>query len=126
MTIPSPWLFILAVVFSLISSAIFIGTGYLIILVIPFTLFQATMISMISIFVIAVVVSIFYVLSYFLPERLSQNFFDGLPLEEDNDDDDELDDEKVVPIKKIGRNKPCNCGSGKKYKNCCEKDDIPF
>ena len=25
--------------------------------------------------------------------------------------------------KKIGRNDPCPCGSGKKYKNCCGKDD---
>ena len=24
--------------------------------------------------------------------------------------------------KKIGRNDPCPCGSGKKYKNCCGKD----
>lgn len=30
--------------------------------------------------------------------------------------------------KKIGRNDPCPCGSGKKYKNCCLKDEkiIPF
>jgi Predicted metal-binding protein related to the C-terminal domain of SecA len=29
---------------------------------------------------------------------------------------------KKVPIKvvKIGRNDPCPCGSGKKYKKCCE------
>nr|WP_272917305.1 SEC-C metal-binding domain-containing protein [Halobacillus litoralis] len=30
--------------------------------------------------------------------------------------------EKVVPFKqdrKIGRNEPCPCGSGKKYKKCC-------
>lgn len=26
---------------------------------------------------------------------------------------------KVRPIKKIGRNEPCPCGSGKKYKKCC-------
>ena len=25
---------------------------------------------------------------------------------------------------KIGRNDPCSCGSGKKYKNCCMKDSI--
>ncbi len=25
--------------------------------------------------------------------------------------------------KKVGRNDPCPCGSGKKYKNCCGKDD---
>ena len=32
-------------------------------------------------------------------------------------------DQKVEPIrnrgKKVGRNEPCPCGSGKKYKNCC-------
>ena len=27
----------------------------------------------------------------------------------------------VVKPKKIGRNDPCPCGSGKKYKNCCGK-----
>ena len=26
---------------------------------------------------------------------------------------------------KLGRNEPCHCGSGRKYKNCCmEKDDV--
>ena len=25
--------------------------------------------------------------------------------------------------KKLGRNDPCPCGSGKKYKNCCMKKD---
>jgi uncharacterized protein YchJ len=24
---------------------------------------------------------------------------------------------------KVGRNEPCPCGSGKKYKNCCGKDE---
>ncbi|MFO7847250.1 MAG: SEC-C metal-binding domain-containing protein [Balneolaceae bacterium] len=29
--------------------------------------------------------------------------------------------------KKINRNDPCHCGSGKKYKNCCmEKDESGF
>ena len=30
---------------------------------------------------------------------------------------------KATPkrVKKIGRNEPCPCGSGKKYKNCCGK-----
>jgi|LakMenE01Jun11ns_1017448.scaffolds.fasta_scaffold9867676_3 uncharacterized protein len=27
--------------------------------------------------------------------------------------------------KKIGRNDPCPCGSGKKYKNCCLPKDKP-
>jgi preprotein translocase subunit SecA len=37
-------------------------------------------------------------------------------------------DEKPVTYKrerpKVGRNDPCPCGSGKKYKNCCMKKDL--
>ena len=29
----------------------------------------------------------------------------------------------VVKGKKVGRNDPCPCGSGKKYKKCCGKDE---
>jgi preprotein translocase subunit SecA len=34
--------------------------------------------------------------------------------------------DKKRPVKKgekIGRNDPCPCGSGKKYKKCCGKED---
>lgn len=48
---------------------------------------------------------------------------DGFDYEEDEDDD--FDDYYEVPEtfvrteKKVGRNDPCPCGSGKKYKKCC-------
>ncbi len=29
--------------------------------------------------------------------------------------------ETKVAEKKVGRNEPCPCGSGKKYKKCCDK-----
>ncbi len=32
-----------------------------------------------------------------------------------------LHDEEVTGEKKVARNEPCPCGSGKKYKNCCGK-----
>jgi len=35
------------------------------------------------------------------------------------DGDDSLKKEPVVKEKKAGRNDPCPCGSGKKFKNCC-------
>ena len=41
---------------------------------------------------------------------------------ENFDSSEESEDIEVKPIKKgekIGRNDPCPCGSGKKYKNCC-------
>lgn len=33
----------------------------------------------------------------------------------------EYKDSKTVRVQKIGRNEPCPCGSGKKYKKCCGK-----
>ncbi|MGH8679785.1 MAG: SEC-C metal-binding domain-containing protein, partial [Burkholderiales bacterium] len=41
--------------------------------------------------------------------------------------DDSLFDERGIPYlrqaEKIGRNDPCPCGSGKKYKKCCLRAD---
>lgn len=53
-----------------------------------------------------------------------------VPLLRDMDKDDEADDllekEKIKPVLpartvKVGRNEPCPCGSGKKFKKCCGK-----
>ena len=30
----------------------------------------------------------------------------------------------IVKDKKIGRNEPCPCGSGKKYKKCCINKEL--
>jgi len=40
--------------------------------------------------------------------------------DDDYDDDDDGDDGQPPELTKIGRNEPCPCGSGKKYKNCCQ------
>lgn len=45
------------------------------------------------------------------------------PLEDEEDEEEE--DERIVetapapPMRKVGRNEPCPCGSGRKYKKCC-------
>lgn len=36
--------------------------------------------------------------------------------------DDSVKKKPIVKPKKIGRNDPCPCGSGKKYKNCCGRN----
>ena len=51
-----------------------------------------------------------------------------LPALDDFDDEDYEDHSGVTPTirldsPKIGRNDPCPCGSGKKYKKCCAKAD---
>lgn len=38
-----------------------------------------------------------------------------------NDSEEKVAKKKPKKSKKIGRNDPCPCGSGKKYKNCCGK-----
>lgn len=43
------------------------------------------------------------------------------------DEEEEIEEIKKIPVKakKIGRNEPCPCGSGKKYKKCClNKDNV--
>jgi len=54
------------------------------------------------------------------PELKDVFHYAGEDDEESNEEPDE--DEVLVPIRaepKIGRNAPCPCGSGKKYKKCC-------
>lgn len=43
----------------------------------------------------------------------------SVPYQQDQDDDWEPQQPYVREIPKIGRNDPCPCGSGKKYKKCC-------
>ena len=38
-----------------------------------------------------------------------------------NDSEEKVAKKKPKKSQKIGRNDPCPCGSGKKYKQCCGK-----
>ena len=50
---------------------------------------------------------------------------DVLPLEKREEIFNEYRRSRTVrKEKKPGRNEPCHCGSGKKYKNCCMKKDM--
>ena len=39
--------------------------------------------------------------------------------EDSSDKEKKFKDEAKIPERKMGRNEPCFCGSGKKYKHCC-------
>ena len=57
----------------------------------------------------------------------------GIDINDNDENDDEPEEdifsaipEKTEPVrigKKVGRNDPCPCGSGKKYKNCCMRKE---
>ncbi len=118
----------LIVLLIVVSATAFIGAGYIIHLAIPLTLFQscllcigATMASTFIIFGIAV--------GMVITPGYKNEYYDE---DEDWDDEDEDGDEDydtprrrfdkkltVIKTDKIGRNVPCPCGSGKKYKLCC-------
>ena len=125
-------LFIILLVMA-ISTGIFIGLGSLISSLFPLTLFQSALLIMGAVFVLGFSILVFFISSHYA-ELKEMNYYD-----DDYDDDDEYEDfdddydeedeiintlKKQPPFtseKKIGRNEPCPCGSGKKYKNCCGK-----
>ncbi|WP_300390609.1 SEC-C metal-binding domain-containing protein [Fusobacterium sp.] len=49
---------------------------------------------------------------YFTEKGYSENFYKNKST---------YYNEPIVKKRKIGRNEPCPCGSGKKYKKCCGK-----
>ncbi len=53
------------------------------------------------------------------PERVQQ----AKPVEAHLAGDQPRQPRKVSAAQKVGRNEPCPCGSGKKYKNCCGRGD---
>jgi len=127
-------LFLALLVASLIFilSAALIGIGYLFTLFLPLSLFQASLlvvlVAFIPMFAFALVVFVGHLMGLgdsipYLPDWL---------LDEDELDDDEDPEEHrgmpwdvdLTPDKvkaQFGRNRPCPCGSGKKFKNCCGK-----
>ena len=53
------------------------------------------------------------------PERVQQ----AKPVEAHLAGDQPRQPRRVAASKKVGRNEPCPCGSGKKYKNCCGRNE---
>ena len=120
-------LLLLAVVMCL-GTTLFIGFGALLARWLPLSLFQASGLAIGATIAFAAVI---YVLSTIRhPSHAYENDGDF----EDEDDEDENDFESDLPdpddsflkpdFSKVARNDYCPCGSGRKFKNCCEKRTI--
>ncbi len=130
MKVLKPFLLLILVplVMVLAMSAI-IGMGYLLAAIFPLTLFQASAISIGTILIIAFLALGVTVCGYLadmariLRESYEEEFEDV-----DEFGDDEMNenlhrfDNRIMDSVNIGRNTPCPCGSGKKYKFCCGKN----
>ena len=103
-----------------ITLVVFAGIGYLLSLLLPFTMFQATIIVIVNVFLIT------FLISALVFHRKLDEIENSL-MEDDDDDEEEENDEdeqqrrKIAFLKsmRVGRNEPCPCGSGKKAKYCC-------
>jgi preprotein translocase subunit SecA len=56
---------------------------------------------------------------YLLKAEINKNVERKQTIKGEENNNDETVKNTPVHVKKVGRNDPCPCGSGKKYKNCC-------
>ena len=122
---------------AVMGTTIFVALGALLSKITSLTLIQAIGVTIGSTFVILVVA---YVVHRCLEISRQRSEVDD---EEDwADDDDEVDapwldvgrsplheadpSQSILKSARPGRNEPCPCGSGRKFKNCCAKTDLPF
>ena len=115
-----------------ISTAAFVAAGYLLSLILPVTVFQSSVLCIGATFVFAFIISAVTIVKQ-ISDRQEYTYEDDEEYEDDEDEDEDEEKEKntfdnvshrsftVVNKKKVGRNEPCPCGSGKKYKHCCGK-----
>ncbi len=110
-----------ALVIAMLGTAVFIGIGALLSQWLPVSLFQAAILAIGATVAVALVV---HVGATIVQCQAQQPWSDP-------DDEWEIDDESdPIPgltqtdLPKVGRNVPCPCESGKKFKNCCGKTPL--
>jgi uncharacterized protein YchJ len=134
-TIVSILVFLACIVLSItIFAAAFVAAGYLLSLILPVTVFQSSVLCICATFVFAFIISAVTIVKQ-ISDRQEYTYEDDDEYEDDDDEyvDEYVEKEKntfdnvshrsftVVNKRKVGRNEPCPCGSGKKYKHCCGK-----
>jgi len=129
-------LMVLAVI---VSTFLFLGVGYIFSIIVPLSIFENAVLAIGSTFVVSFCIAALIICiqtsqhGLFIPRRhhLDEEFDEDDEEYEDEYDydyEDDYDDENTLnpPLvaknaPKIGRNEPCPCGSGLKYKRCCGK-----
>ena len=128
---------------AIVSTCLFLGVGYVLSIILPLSLFQSVVLAIGSSFVFAFSIAAvslgtqIYRHGLFLSsedphvefdEDDEDYFYDEDEEDEDNEGEEYDEDgrESVLNPRrvaetavKIGRNAPCPCGSGLKYKRCC-------
>ena len=112
------------------------GLGKALSLVLPLSAFEASLLSMLAL--LPALLALWHIVG------LGQNYEILHAGADEQDEDDDVDEEgfdaehdqgegeawassirQVISPPQVGRNSPCPCGSGTKYKRCCGKEDPP-
>ena len=103
---------------TVLGLAAFIGLGALLARCLPLSLFQASALAVAAAAAVALVFQTFASMMHLqMDHGDDDDDFQWEPIEED----DTTPTPTTASLPKVGRNEPCPCGSGKKYKNCCGK-----
>ena len=105
-----------ALLLTVLGVGVFIGVGALLSQWLPLSLFQASGLALGATMAIALVIQVVTTMMHLQMDHTGEDDYSGWePIDEDND----LPLTPTPNIHKVGRNQPCPCGSGKKFKNCC-------
>jgi len=101
---------------TVLGVAVFIGVGALLSYWFPLSLFQASTLAVGAALAIALVIQVVTTMMHLQADHTTEDDYLDWEPEEDAGNDTLL---STPNVPKIGRNEPCPCGSGKKFKNCC-------
>ena len=113
-----------ATVLTGLGTATFIGFGILLARWLPLSLFQASCLAIGATLAVAAVI---HVITAMMQARQAYNFQDDYEEEEEEEDFDMTDGTPVFAepdFSRARRNDYCPCGSGKKFKYCCEHSTV--
>lgn len=111
---------LILVVLTALGTALFIGVGSLLSQWLALSLFQASILAIGASLAMTLVIYTIASMIHFHSNRFFENDWHN----DDWEPNPDADGTPVFPqpdVPKVGRNAPCPCGSGKKYKNCCGK-----
>lgn len=106
-----------------LATVTFIGFGILLARWLPLSLFQASCLTIGAAFAVAALI---HVITAMMQARQAYNFQDDYEDEDEEDFDAPNGDPVFVEpdFSKARSNDYCPCGSGKKFKNCCEHSTV--
>jgi SEC-C motif len=112
------------------------GLGKALSLVLPLSVFEASLLSMLALW--PALLAVWRIMTFGQTYDIGDDWADEQDEDEDVDEegfDQEYDEgervawaapvRQVISRPRVGRNSPCPCGSGTKYKRCCGKEDQP-